>query len=343
MIQPTLLLVDDSVTIQRVITLTFVEEGIRVVAASDGAQALKLLDQELPDVVLADVGMSGTNGYDVARYVKDTPRLSHIPVLLSSGAYNPVDRVRAAEVGCAGVLMKPFEPQRVIDRVKQLIEAVRASRTDETLAAKSPAPWDSFGELPLGNQNKSEASGDIDDYFDRLDKAFALLSDASTGSEPALPVQGPHWSGRPLDPETTASDDSQNAGGFTSEADPGARPPAPQVIEPVVPPPPEWTFVPASVPPPSPSARSGMPSLADAFAAILAAEQANAMGTAEWPGSASASMARVPTSEIVEQVTRRVIERMSDQVVRERVDATVSATAERLVRDEIERIKAHIA
>jgi CheY-like chemotaxis protein len=340
-VQPTLLLVDDSATVQRVIALTFVEEGIRVLAANDGAQALKMLDQDPPDIVLADAGMAGTNGYDLARHIKDTPRLAHIPVLLSAGAYNPVDHARAADVGCVGVLMKPFEPQRVIDRVKQLLEAApRAASPADTVAGKSsPAPWDSLAELPLGGQGKSEASGDIDDYFDRLDKAFALLSDASTGAEPVLTA---HWSGRPLPPETTEPEESQSSSGFKSEADPKARPPAPQVIEPLVPPPPEWTFVPASVNTPSQSLRSGLPSLADAFAAILAAEQSDAMGTAEWPG-ASALVARVPTGDIVEQVTRRVIERMSEQVVRERVDATVSATAERLVRDEIERIKAHIA
>src|SRR5262245_4601134 len=338
-VQPTLLLVADSATVQRVIALTFVEEGIRVLAANDGAQALKMLDQDPPDIVLADAGMAGTNGYDLARHVKDTRRLAHIPVLLSSGAYNPIDHAKAADVGCAGVLMKPFEPQRVIDRVKQLLEAARPTTSTETVAAKpSPVPWDSLGELPLGGQGKPEASGDIDDYFDRLDKAFALLSDASTGSEPTLTA---HWSGRPLSPETAETDESQSSSGFKSEAEPKAARP-PQVIEPLVPPPPEWTFVPASGHAPSQSSRSGLPSLADAFAAILAAEESDAMGTAEWPGSGAAVL-RVPTNEIVEQITRRVIERMSEQVVRERVDATVSATAERLVRDEIERIKAHIA
>jgi hypothetical protein len=83
--------------------------------------------------------------------------------------------------------------------------------------------------------------------------------------------------------------------------------------------------------------------LAEAFAALLAAEQSEngRLGAAEWPASAAIAPA-LPPEELVEQVTRRVLERVSDRVVRETVDATVLATAERMIRDEIERIKARI-
>src|SRR5581483_4464583 len=117
----TLLLADDSVTIQRVIELTFADEDVKVVAVSDGDQAIARLDAQPPDIVLADVGMPGKNGYEVAQYVKHTPRLSHIPVVLLTGAFEPVDQARAAEAGCDGVLAKPFEPQLVISRVKELL------------------------------------------------------------------------------------------------------------------------------------------------------------------------------------------------------------------------------
>ena len=79
----TLLLADDSVTIQRVIELTFADEDIHVVAVSDGDEAIAVLDKTPPDIVLADVGMPGRNGYEVARHIKETPRLAHIPVAVS--------------------------------------------------------------------------------------------------------------------------------------------------------------------------------------------------------------------------------------------------------------------
>ena len=75
----TLLLADDSVTIQRVIELTFADEDIDVVAVSNGDQAIARLDSVPPDIVLVDVGMPGKTGYEVAAYMKQSPRLSHIP------------------------------------------------------------------------------------------------------------------------------------------------------------------------------------------------------------------------------------------------------------------------
>ena len=121
----TLLLADDSVTIQRVIELTFADEDVKVVAVSDGDQAIARLDAAPPDIVLADVGMPGKTGYEVARYVKQSPRLSHIPVVLLTGAFEPVDQARAAEAGCDGVLAKPLELQLVIGLVKELLDGSR--------------------------------------------------------------------------------------------------------------------------------------------------------------------------------------------------------------------------
>ena len=106
----TLLLADDSVTIQRVIELTFADEDVTVVAVSDGDQAIQRLEAAPPDIVLADIGMPGKNGYEVAQFMRRTPKLAHIPVVLLTGAFEPVDQARANEAGCDGVLAKPFEP-----------------------------------------------------------------------------------------------------------------------------------------------------------------------------------------------------------------------------------------
>ena len=63
----TLLLADDSFTIQRVIELTFADQDVTVVAVSDGDQAIERLEASPPDIVLADIGMPGKNGYEVAQ------------------------------------------------------------------------------------------------------------------------------------------------------------------------------------------------------------------------------------------------------------------------------------
>ena len=82
-----LLLADDSVTIQRVIELTFSGEDIHVVAVNDGEQAISRILSEQPDIVLADIGMPKKGGYDVAAFVKGRADLEHIPVLLLAGAF----------------------------------------------------------------------------------------------------------------------------------------------------------------------------------------------------------------------------------------------------------------
>ena len=123
----TLLLADDSITIQRVIELTFADEQVRVIAAADGQQAIQRIDQDRPDIVLADVGMPKVDGYGVATYVKKTPALQHIPVLLLTGAFAPIDESRARATGCDGVLVKPFEPEKLIERVKELLAGTRSA------------------------------------------------------------------------------------------------------------------------------------------------------------------------------------------------------------------------
>src|SRR5690242_13461509 len=87
---PKLLLADDSLTIQRVIGLTFANENVQVITVPDGEEAIARIALEPPDIVLADIGMPKRNGYDVAAFVKNDPSLAHIPVVLLAGAFEPI-------------------------------------------------------------------------------------------------------------------------------------------------------------------------------------------------------------------------------------------------------------
>src|SRR5215210_2682942 len=151
-----LLLADDSVTIQRVIELTFADEDIDVIAVGDGKLAIDRVRSEKPDIVLADVGMPERDGYEVSAFVKHTPEFAHIPVLLLTGAFEPIDEARARSAGCDGVLVKPFEPQLVIHRVKDLISGSR-SVTPSAVPA-----------VPV----HMKPAGSVDEYFDRDDGEF---------------------------------------------------------------------------------------------------------------------------------------------------------------------------
>jgi CheY-like chemotaxis protein len=117
-----LLLADDSATIQKVIDLTFADEGVRVVAVGSGREAIEQLLEVVPDIVLADVFMPGPNGYEICEYVKTHERLKHIPVVLLVGSFEPFDEAEARRVGADDILTKPFQSiRRLIDRVGALV------------------------------------------------------------------------------------------------------------------------------------------------------------------------------------------------------------------------------
>lgn len=117
----TLLLADDSLAIQRVVELTFANEDVRVVTVGDGQQAMDRLSAERPDIVLADIAMPLADGYAVAEFVRASPATRDVPVLLLAGAFDIVEESRVSASGARGVLVKPFEPHVVINRVRELL------------------------------------------------------------------------------------------------------------------------------------------------------------------------------------------------------------------------------
>jgi CheY-like chemotaxis protein len=327
-----LLLADDSVTIQRVIELTFADEDVQVFTVGDGRAAIEQIQRDRPDIVLADVGMPERDGYEVAAFVKGTPELAGIPVVLLTGAFEPVDEGRARAVGADGVLVKPFEPQMVISRVRDLLAGRRPEGLWTAMPAASPArPAPDFD---LQGTVSAPPSGSLEDYFDRLDAAFATLEGQPVPER--VPVSQPPEH-RPLaaSPASGGVDDLAGwdpdlAGGSAARAPepvpaPSAAPPAP-----VAAPDSSGAVAPAGgarleVPPGAP------PTLGEAFAALLTAEQGQSFGP--MPGRAAAEAA---SPQAIEDAVRRVLDEKTAQIVRD----TVLDVAERLVREEIERLKA---
>ena len=174
---PKILLADDSVTVQKVIELTFHDEGMEVIAVGDGQEAIDCLERERPDIVLADVSMPERDGYAVAAFIKGTPSLSHIPVVLMTGAFEQIDEARAREVGCNGVLNKPFEPQMVIALVRQLLARPEGGPVEEA-EARGPSSAPVAGGFPFDAGVTPAPARTLDDYFDRLDEALAARTSA---------------------------------------------------------------------------------------------------------------------------------------------------------------------
>ena len=117
-----LLLADDSPTIQKVVELTFADEGVEVTSVGSGAEALEKLAESKPDVVLADAYMPPPSGYEICKFIKQNAELKHIPVMLLVGSFEPFDEAEARRVGADDILTKPFQSiRRLIDRVGGLV------------------------------------------------------------------------------------------------------------------------------------------------------------------------------------------------------------------------------
>jgi CheY-like chemotaxis protein len=115
-----ILLADDSVTIHKVVELTFLDEDYEVEAVNNGAEAVARLDGERPDLVIADVHMPpGPSGYEVCDKVRETH--PSVPVLLLAGAFEAFDEERAATADA--FLKKPFDSQRLLQTVQELMAA----------------------------------------------------------------------------------------------------------------------------------------------------------------------------------------------------------------------------
>ncbi|MCC6748254.1 MAG: response regulator [Deltaproteobacteria bacterium] len=120
-----ILLAEDSVTMQRIVEMTFAAEDFTVTAVSTIDEALARAREMSPDIVLADLSMPGKNGYDLCSALKREQ--VGTPVLLLHGAGAAFDDAKARAVGADGELAKPFETQALIDKVRNLTVA-RASR-----------------------------------------------------------------------------------------------------------------------------------------------------------------------------------------------------------------------
>ena len=119
----TLLLADDSAAIQKVIDLTFSDEGMKVTAVGDGRAALNELEQfPVPDLVLADASMPEMGGFELCQIIKRDDRFSTIPVILLISSFEPFDEAQAKAAGADDVVSKPFQSIRdLVSRVGSLL------------------------------------------------------------------------------------------------------------------------------------------------------------------------------------------------------------------------------
>lgn len=180
-----LLLADDSITIQKVIGITFANEDYELSVVDNGDAALEKARSMNPDLILADVFMPGKNGYELCAAVRQDPALRNIPVLLLTGTFEPFDENKARSVGADSWIAKPFESQALIDRVEELL-----ARLPEPAAAVATAPAAAAAEplAPLPAAAAPVPDADIwGDLADAGDAGFEALPTAEFAFADTLP------------------------------------------------------------------------------------------------------------------------------------------------------------
>ncbi len=131
-----ILVADDSVTIQKVVELTFSKEDFVLTQARSGEEAIRKAKEMRPDLVLLDLVMPDMNGYDVCAALRTEPALRSVPIILLAGTFESFDQQRGTQAGANDVVTKPFESQILVGKVKQLLFA----RSLEAAAAAAPKP-----------------------------------------------------------------------------------------------------------------------------------------------------------------------------------------------------------
>jgi chemosensory pili system protein ChpA (sensor histidine kinase/response regulator) len=128
------MVVDDSITVRRVTQRLLERNGMRVLTARDGMDAVTLLQDHVPDIILLDIEMPRMDGYEVAAHVRNDPRLREVPIIMITSRSGEKHRARAIEIGVDDYLGKPYQEAQLLDAIAPLVERHRAAQSSRKLA-----------------------------------------------------------------------------------------------------------------------------------------------------------------------------------------------------------------
>lgn len=308
--KPKLLLADDSVTIRKVVEMTFAEENIEVFTANDGESAMLKFVETQPDIVLAHIKLPGTTGYQICEMIKQDETTRHIPVLLLVGSFEPFDEAEAKRVQADGFLTKPFASVRdLIARVRELLghahlPAAAGPETDdiENLYESSFAPTADIDEFET-----------VDDFGDQQidDEMIETLSPAPANVE----SRAAQVSAAATAEQSREFDWSPEA--VITESEAGARQSPSAALEQTV----------------AGESPDGNSATAAAIAPVEAPSEIEENASPATSRIAHSSDIGEPSTEFIALVAERVVEKLSDKVIREIAQDAVPRIAEKMMRE----------
>ena len=128
------MVVDDSITVRRVTQRLLERNGMRVLTARDGLDAVGLLQDHVPDIILLDIEMPRMDGYEVAAHVRNDPRLADVPIIMITSRVGEKHRARAIELGVNDYLGKPYQEAQLLDAIAPLVERHRSTQDSRRVA-----------------------------------------------------------------------------------------------------------------------------------------------------------------------------------------------------------------
>jgi len=345
-----ILLADDSVTIQKVIELTFMDEDYEVRAVSNGDDAIRAMPEMDPDFVIADVHMPGANGYEVCRHSKE--RRPDVPVLLLVGTFEPFDEAQSRAVGANSFLKKPFDSQELLQRVGELLsrgaapapgpsETVRMSAMPELAPFAEPEPAQEWGGFEVEAEPEAEpftagsefsleepstdtwrAGGGYITPEPESDQLFELEEEPAMAPTPPDNIFG-------FEPQPIAA--APRSAGFELPLTETERLGVPEAAAPLVDSLEEMEHR-IEAPAPHGLDESHEPQ-ADAREARMAVPPAMAAGTAAVAGNGDLSDADV------DRIARRVVELLGDKAVRDVAWEVIPDLAEVVIKDRLRELE----
>jgi CheY-like chemotaxis protein len=252
-----LLVADDSLTIRKVIGMVFAVEDVSITFVDNGIDAVARARELRPDCVLADVLMPGKSGYEVCEALKADPATAGIRVLLLAGNFEPFDEARARAVRADDFIVKPFESQALIDKVRALVglpAGIPAPARSYAAAPAEPAPFAPRPRAPMaGMPARPPLAGS------GFTPATGLQRPPAAPAGVPQPMPGPAGVPRPAGSPSSSTPAVQRPSAFPSPAPAAGQRPAPSTSQtipgltrpqhPYVPAPPRPSGLPAGTSP----------------------------------------------------------------------------------------------
>jgi CheY-like chemotaxis protein len=224
-----LLVADDSLTIRKVIGMVFAVEDVSITFVDNGIDAVARARELKPDCVLADVLMPGKSGYEVCEALKADPATAAIRVLLLAGNFEPFDEARARAVRADDFIVKPFESQALIDKVRALVglpAGIPPPARSYAVASTEPAPFAPRPRAPMaGMPARPPLAGS------GFTPAAGLQRPPAAPAGVPLPMPGPAGVPRPAPSPSASNPAVQRPSAFPSPGPAAGLRPAPSAAQ----------------------------------------------------------------------------------------------------------------